>query len=240
MISYSRNLAYFYGSIQNNATMRNKLLLFGAVVSGILLSACTGDHKVLLFNGKDLDNWDKVVFEEANADDVFQVEDGVIKILGVPNGYIITRDSYNDYQLHVEWRWAAEPSNSGVLLHVQETNLQEWPLCIEAQLMNSNAGDIVMIGHGAGVSVGDSTYLVKPGESKFKVAKKFGETSENAPGEWNAYEITCKGDQIEVKVNGVLQNRVTGSTLASGQIALQSEGSPIEFRNVYLAPLKQE
>jgi hypothetical protein len=220
--------------------MRKKLLLFVAVISGFLLSACTSDHKVLLFNGKDLDNWDKVVFEDADVDDVFQVEDGLIKVLGVPNGYMVTRDSYSDYQLHVEWRWAEEPSNSGVLLHVQETNLQEFPLCIEAQLMNSNAGDIVMIGQGAGVSVGDSTYLVSPGGSRFKVARKFGETSEKPAGEWNAYEITCRGDQIELKVNGVLQNKATGSTLESGQIALQSEGSPIEFRNVYLIPLNKE
>ena len=218
--------------------MRKKLLLFGLVLAGIFLSTCSGDNKVLLFNGKDLENWDKVVFEEADVDDVFQVGDGLIKILGVPNGYMVTRDSYRDYQLHVEWRWAEKPSNSGVLLHVQETNLQEFPLCIEAQLMNSNAGDIVMIGHGAGLTVGDSTYFVRPGESRYKVAKKFGETSEKAAGEWNTYEITCNGDQIELKVNGVLQNKATGSTLESGRIALQSEGSPIEFRNVYLIPLR--
>lgn len=218
--------------------MRNKVLLFAAVISGILLSTCTSENKVLLFNGKDLSNWEKVVFEEADVDDVFRVEDGFIKVSGVPNGYMITRDSYSDYQLHVEWRWVADPGNSGVLLHVQETNLQEFPLCIEAQLMNSNAGDIVMIGHGAGVSVGDSVYLVKPGESRFKVARKCKETSEKVAGQWNTYEITCKGDHIELIVNGVKQNQVTGSTLDAGKIALQSEGAPIEFRNLYLVHLK--
>ena len=220
--------------------MKNKLLLIGMVISGILLSTCTRDNKVLLFNGKDLSNWDKVVFEQADADEVFRVVDGIIQVSGIPNGYIITRDSYRNYKLHVEWRWAEEPSNSGVLLHVQETNLEEWPLCIEAQLMNSNAGDIVMIGHGAGVSAGDSTYIVNPGESRFKVARKLEESSERPAGEWNTYEITCNGDNIELTVNGILQNKATGSTLRSGPIALQSEGTPIEFRNVYLTPSELE
>jgi len=218
--------------------MKNKVLLIGMIISGILLSTCTKDNKVRLFNGNDLSNWEKVVFEEADVDKVFQVEDGVIKVSGVPNGYILTTDSYSNYKLHVEWRWATVPSNSGVLLHVQETNLVEWPLCIESQLKNGNAGDIVMIGHGAGVSVGDSTYFISPQEGRFKVAPKFEESSEKPAGEWNTYEITCNGDNIEIVVNGVLQNNATKSTLDSGPIALQSEGTPIEFRNVYLTPLE--
>ncbi len=217
--------------------MKNKLLLIGMVISGILLSTCTKDNKVLLFNGQDLSNWEKVVFEEADVDDVFQVEDGVIKVLGVPNGYILTQGSYSNYQLHVEWRWSTVPSNSGVLLHVQETNRVEWPLCIESQLKSGNAGDIVMIGHGAGVSVGDSTYFISPEEGRFKVSPKFEESSENPAGEWNTYDITCSGDNIEIIVNGVLMNNASKSTLSSGPIGLQSEGTPIEFRNVYLIPL---
>ena len=218
--------------------MKNKLLLIGMVISGILLSTCTKDNKVLLFNGNDLSNWDKVVFEEADVDEVFKVEDGIIKVSGVPNAYILTSDSYSNYKLHVEWRWSTVPSNSGVLLHVQETNLVEWPLCIEAQLKNGNAGDIVMIGHGAGVSAGDSTYIINPEERRFEVALKFEESSESPAGEWNTYEITCNGDNIELIVNGILQNNATKSTLSSGPIALQSEGTPIEFRNVYLISLE--
>ena len=217
--------------------MKRTFVLAGILITGILLTSCTKDNKVLLFNGKDLVNWEKVVFEEADVNEVFRVEEGIIKVSGVPNGYIVTKESYSNYQLHVEWRWAAEPSNSGVLLHVQEKNLKEWPFCIEAQLKHPNAGDIVMIGHGAGVTVGDSTYFINPDERRYKVAEKFEESSENQAGEWNSYDITCDGDNIELKINGVIQNKATGATLESGPIALQSEGSPIEFRNVYLVPL---
>jgi len=38
-------------------------------------------------------------------------------------------------------------------------------------------------------------------------------------------------------VNGVLQNEGTDASVTSGWICLQSEGSPIEFRNIYLQPL---
>lgn len=46
------------------------------------------------------------------------------------------------------------------------------------------------------------------------------------------------GDTVRSVVNGVEQNDGTNATPASGYIALQSEGSPIEFRNIYIESLK--
>lgn len=46
------------------------------------------------------------------------------------------------------------------------------------------------------------------------------------------------GDHIAVCVNGVLQNECTGS-VRSGYIALQSEGGPVEFRNIWLTRLRR-
>ena len=63
------------------------------------------------------------------------------------------------------------------------------------------------------------------------------ESSENAPGEWNRYEITCSDSTITLMVNGKLQNTATGTSVQSGKICLQSEGKPIEFRKVVLGPL---
>ena len=207
----------------------------------IMLSAgCADDNKVNLFNGKDLSNWDKVLFDSiSDPDEVFRAEDGVIKVLGVPRGYILTRDSYSNYQLHVEWRWPEKPANSGVLLHVQEINHTRFPKCIEAQLANGKAGDFIMMGgQGSAMTVGDSTYRVGP-DGKSKRSPKFEESSELAAGEWNTYEITCSGTDIELVVNGVLQNVGFDAAFSSGQIALQSEGGPIEFRNVWLVPIAE-
>jgi len=52
-------------------------------------------------------------------------------------------------------------------------------------------------------------------------------------------DIKCSGNTIEVKVNGLLQNKGTGLNVSEGSICLQSEGKEIEFRNVYLTKLKK-
>jgi len=100
-----------------------------------------------------------------------------------------------------------------------------WPPCIECQLMAGNAGDFVCMG---GTDMNERT-----DKSKIVVVKKT--TSNEKPvGQWNAMEVTCKGNTIEVYVNGTLQNKGTGVTLSKGSICLQSEGKDIEFRNIYL------
>ena len=62
--------------------------------------------------------------------------------------------------------------------------------------------------------------------------------SEKPLGQWNKYEITCKGNEVLVKVNGDLVNHATNCNVSKGAICLQSEGTPIEFRNIVLKPLK--
>lgn len=61
--------------------------------------------------------------------------------------------------------------------------------------------------------------------------------SEKPAGEWNTCDITCRDDTIEVTVNGVLQNRVTGCSLREGRVGFQFEGVPFELRHVRLVRL---
>ncbi|HEX2854470.1 MAG TPA: DUF1080 domain-containing protein, partial [Opitutaceae bacterium] len=62
-------------------------------------------------------------------------------------------------------------------------------------------------------------------------------TVEKPPGEWNTYEIVVSGDTITLTVNGTLVNRMTNVQPSAGMIAFQSEGTPIDFRNIELTPL---
>lgn len=220
--------------------MKRRIQLPALLAAGLLLLAtCTKENKVRLFNGKDLNNWVSVLLDSiADPADVFIIRDGVLWISGQPYGYIATRDAYSNYKLHVEWRWPDKPANSGVFLHVQGINPTGWPSCIEAQLAAGNAGQMIFMGQGTGLTAGDSTYRTTPEMTRSSRVGRMEESSEKPAGEWNSYDITCREGSIELLVNGVLQNQGTGCTLKSGRIALQSEGGPVEFRNVYLEPLR--
>jgi hypothetical protein len=185
---------------------------------------------VMLFNGTDLLNWEFFLRgDSVDPATVFSVKDGIISITGEPFGYMRTKEKYSDYTLHVEWRWPDEPTNSGVFIHGQEPDAI-WLQCIECQLQHGNAGDFICMN---GADIEERT------DKSRIVVRKMAESSEKAAGEWNTMEVTCDGNTIEVSVNGVLQNRGTGSNISSGFICLQSEGKEIQFRNVYLTKLKK-
>lgn len=183
-----------------------------------------------LFNGVDFTGW-KLFLPDKGADpfNTWSVRDGVIRCTGSPAGYLRTNEIFGDYELTVEWRWpGSSGGNSGVLLHVQEGDLV-WPKSIEAQLQHGSAGDIWVIG--------GTDFREHTNKDDRRVAK-MESSSEKPLGDWNRYRIVCRGDLMELYVNGVLQNRATGCTVTRGCIALQSEGTPIEFRNITLRPLE--
>ena len=62
--------------------------------------------------------------------------------------------------------------------------------------------------------------------------------SENPVGEWNTMIIECLGAEIKVWVNGVLVNHGYDCTAQKGQIAIQAEGSEVEFRKLELTPIR--
>ena len=195
------------------------------------LTATDSGDKTMLFNGRDLAGWKMFVPDRGvDVNTIWSVKDGVIRCKGKPNGYIRTKKNYSNYKLHVEWRWAAKPTNSGVLLHASGPDAV-WPRCIEAQLKAQNAGDFVLI-KGTGVTVGGRN--LQDVAKTYVVGAKKHNSNEKAAGQWNSYDIHCKGDSIKVYVNGLLQNEGTSASDSSGWICLQSEGSEIEFRNIYL------
>jgi hypothetical protein len=191
-------------------------------------TALTPTGRIELFDGKSLSGWTFVSKDtNAPADSIWSVTNGVIQCLGKPYGYARTLKTFRDYQIHAEWRYPDGAGNSGVFLHV---NLPDkvWPLCFEAQLQSGNAGDIRCNG---------GSHIANLADPNGKVAPRRQPSSEKPLGEWNSYDIVCRGDAISVRVNGVLQNEIKGTSVNSGAIALQAEGKLIEFRNIYLEPL---
>ncbi len=205
------------------------ILALMAVAGGSVLAQhqCAPVPNTSLFNGKDLDNW--VFFLKDKTVDpatVFTVKDAAIHISG-NSGYMRTKDSYSDYKLHLEWRWPVEVTNSGVLLHVQKPDTI-WPKCFECQLAAGSSGDLICVG---GSDMNEHTDKSTP------VIRKMKPSNEVAVGEWNTLDVLCKGDSIEVYINGTLQNKATGITISKGSICLQGNGKDIEFRNLFLTKL---
>jgi len=189
--------------------------------------------KMMLWNGKDFAGWKLFVPDpDHDVTKTWSIKDGVIRCEGRPAGYMRTEKDYADYLFHVEWRWVGKGGNSGVLVHTTGKDTV-WPKSLECQLASGSAGDFWVIG---GVEVAEHAKQGK--RVRGRNVRKLKQSSEKPIGQWNAYDIICKDDWVVVLVNGVLQNIGSKCSDKSGKICLQSEGTPIEFRNIYIEPLE--
>ena len=74
-------------------------------------------------------------------------------------------------------------------------------------------------------------------EGKRRNIKNLTNNSEKPLGEWNRMTIECVKDTVKVWLNNDLVNYGFNSTATEGHIALQAEGSEVEFRKVDLTPI---
>jgi hypothetical protein len=185
-----------------------------------------------LFNGRDFAGWEFVTNPAKDIGAVCQLTpDGVIAAAGSPIGFIATTASYENYRLHAEWRWPGKPGNGGVLVHISsDPKDRAWPLCLQVQLKHGSAGDILPM---AGATFAEP---LAP-DQKTPQRPHTAPDSEKPAGEWNSCDIICRSDQIEVTINGVLQNRITRVAPQLGRIGFQFEGAPFELRHVSLVRL---
>ncbi|MEY3161751.1 MAG: hypothetical protein RIT25_1742 [Planctomycetota bacterium] len=173
----------------------------------------------------------------------FEVKDGMLVSNGTPTGHLITDASYADYRLVVEWRWPGEPGNCGILVHTSKKRrlYGQFPQSIECQLHVGNAGDFWCIGED--IAVPDMEKRRGPKEKwggDEKDARRIvnlTDDSEKPLGEWNEMVIECRGNTIDIWVNGVHVNHGFDCTADGGQIAVQAEGAKCEFRKLELTPL---
>jgi hypothetical protein len=202
----------------------------------LLVVAGFAQKKQSLFNGKNLEGWTIYVNDpKISPETFFYVKDGVIETVGVPMGYLRTKKEYSNYRLHVEWCYPEKPTNSGVFVHTNGSD-KIWPPHYQCQLKHGSAGDFIVNAVGEKTTVGDSVYI---GTEKIKpIAVKLHESNEKKAGEWNSFDITCKGNTVEVKVNGLLQNKAFNCSMTKGGIGLQAEGSKIQFRNLWIEKIK--
>ena len=212
--------------------MRHPLFTLGLLA--LLASASCAAPGPELFNGRDFAGWEFTGTPATAIGTVCQVmPDGVIAATGQPVGFIATTASFANYRLHAEWRWSGKPGNGGVLVHISSgPKDRAWPLSFQVQTKNKSAGDLLPM---AGATFAEP--LTSAPGAATPIRAHGAPDSEKPAGEWNNCDITCRGDTIEVTINGVLQNRVTGCSLREGRVGFQFEGTPFELRNVRLVRL---
>jgi len=218
-----------------------------AAASATEPAAATSDSKTTsLFNGKDLSGWHvDVPHRDKNPDaaPTFIVRDGKLVSLGRPGGHLITDARYENYRLEVEYRFAAQPGNCGVLVHASTPRAlyKMFPKSIEVQMNHRHAGDFWCIVED--ITVPDMVKRRGPKEKwgitegKARRILNLTDDSEKPVGQWNTMVIECVEGAVKVWVNGDLVNHGTQCTATVGQIALQAEGSEVEFRKLSLTPI---
>lgn len=225
----------------------HKKIWFACFAMAVLAYATPGfSQSTSLFNGTDLTGWHVDVPAMDNGADVaspFLVRDGLLVSMGNPNGHLITDRSYSDYRLEVEYRFAGEPGNCGVLVHASAPRMlyEMFPQSIEVQMMHENAGDFWCIREDIHVPDMEARRGPKAdwgtSEGKARRIKNLTDGSEASLGDWNNMTIEVLDRRIRVWVNGDLVNDGFDCTASEGQIALQAEGAEVEFRKVLLTPI---
>jgi hypothetical protein len=229
--------------------MKNLIMILLLIASLSNSVAQAQAKAVKLFNGKNLNGWHADIPDmdkDATLKSPFIVRKGLLVSLGKPGGHLITDKVYQNYRLKVEYRFASTPGNCGVLVHVSKPRALYgmFPQSIECQMENKNAGDFWCIAED--IKVPDMVTRRGPEEKwgstegKNRRIPNLTDNSEKPVGEWNTMVIECSGRQIKVWVNDDLVNYGFDCTADKGQIAVQAEGSEVEFRKIELDPLAEE
>lgn len=204
---------------------------------------------IILFNGNNIDQW--VSTNDTTQAAKWNVSNGEL-VVNKSSGNIQTKQSFNDYQLHIEWKIPANITgtgqgrgNSGVFL----SSIGRGDAGYELQVLDS---------------YNNNTYVNGQAASIYKQHIPLANPT-RPPGEWQTYDIAWTAPRfnddgslktparVTVFFNGVLvQNNVElkGPTLYIGQpsykrhgagpIKLQSHGDksePISFRNIWIRPV---
>jgi hypothetical protein len=203
---------------------------------------------ILLFNGKDLAGWTADVpgrDSDPTLPASFVVRNGLLVSLGEPRGHLVTDAAFRDYRLEVEYRFPGKGGNCGVLVHASRPRAlyKMFPQSIEVQLRSGDAGDFWCIQENIEVKDMEARRPRKEGE-KWGGAEgdarrilNLTDGSEKPLGEWNTLVVEARGRSLKVWLNGELVNEGQNASADRGRIALQAEGTEVEFRRVEIGPL---
>ncbi len=201
------------------------------------------DGFVPMFNGRDLSGWTNINC----APETWSVRDGKIYCTGQPVGGLRTVKQYENFIVELEWRHLQRSGNSGFFAWGSPINAPGVPFLrgIEVQILDhgyaedfekkngkksegfTTHGDVFAI-HGATMDYVGKTN----GKRSFPTEDR----SKPSP-EWNHYRIVANQGALRLHVNGKEISGGDNANYRKGYLALESEGAPVEFRNLRIKEL---
>jgi len=194
------------------------LLVIGFIVAGCSTTATPDAGWITLIDGPNgLDNWNRV------GDANWRAEDGAIVADKGKSGHLVSKNSYADFQIRAEF-WADHTTNSGIFIRISDPKNIGAKTAYEVNIYDQRPGQ--EYGTGAIVNFAPVSPMPKAG------------------GKWNTYEITAKGSQLTVVLNGVQTVNIQHGQFPAGPFSLQfgnrdkgAPGGAIKWRKVQIKPL---
>jgi hypothetical protein len=174
----------------------------------------TGPGWTVLLDDKNMGDWDRVG-AEAN----WRMEDGALiadKKTGEGTAHLVTKSKYKDFQIYAEF-WSSDDANSGIFIRCQDPKKIGAENCYEVNIFDQRKDPTY--GTGAVVNFAEVDPMPKAG------------------GKWNTFEITAKGRQITVVMNGYKTVDFRNGLFAEGPFTLQYGSGTMKFRKVAIKPL---
>ncbi len=212
--------------------------LFLSLLAALSLHA--EDGFVPMFQPNSLAGW-----VNANcAPETWSIKDGVVSCTGKPTGAMRTEKQYENFIMEAEWRHLSSGGNSGIFIWGTPISSPGVPFLrgIEVQVLDhgymkhadpakprwfTTHGDVFPI-HGATMEPhGDHS-----GSRSFPSEER----SKPSP-EWNHYRIEANAGRLTLAVNGKVVSGGSNCNYRKGYLALESEGAPVEYRNVRIKEL---
>jgi hypothetical protein len=182
-----------------------------------------------LFNGRDLTGFELVAIDT----NTLSVVDGVLKCTGVPNGYFYPPGIYRNFVLRLDFQFARPADlapgadatfggNSGWFMYVEPPH-QVWPRSLEVQGLANDFSGVYTLPEFLPVD--------------FTIDQQALSAARRPIGDWNHLQITSNEGALEIALNGRVIDRSQPTDLVEGQIAFESEGAEIHFREIWIKRL---
>ena len=194
--------------MNRRSTIAALLIAFGTLSAPQVFGQADGGW-ITLFDGKNLDNFNPI------GDANWKIVDGIVQA-DKGNGFLVSKESYGDFQIKAEF-WVDDDANSGIFIRCSDPQKVTATNSYEVNIFDKRPDP--SYGTGAIVNVAKVDPMPKAG------------------GKWNTYEITAKGDQLVVTLNGQKTVDVKDSKHARGPLALQYGAGVVKFRKVEIKPL---